>query len=161
MQRLTLFFSIFCLLITLLSGCDWRLRGSGANSFTEEAIFLDVSSASGENPAVYREIYSILMRRKALASRKQADVQLILGRQDINRRTISVNKNAIAAEFQLTLKVPFKILSKQGEVLRQSTAMLTRSYTFNEQDIVGKHKEEELLKKEMVSDIAHQILRQL
>ena len=160
MQKLTLFLSIFCLLTLLLSGCDWRLRGSGANYATLPKVFLD-GSDNRRNLGIYREIYAILMSQEALASHKQADVRLIIVNQDINRRTVSVNKSARAAEFQLTLKVPFKILDKEGVVLRESTVVLTRSYSFNEQDIVGKSKEEALLKKEMVSDAARQILRQL
>ena len=160
MQKLILSFSMFCLLIALLNGCDWRLRGVGAKHFAVPKTFLNVRSG-GEDLSVYRKIDSILMRQGTLSSRKQAEVQLILGKQTFNKRTISVNKNARAAEFQLTLKVPFKILNQQGAVLHKSTALLTKSYGFNEQDIVGKHKEEELLKKEMVRDIAHQILRQL
>jgi LPS-assembly lipoprotein len=161
MQKSILFSCIFCLLITVLNGCDWHLRGSGGNHLTLPKTFLEAGSSPGEDLSVYREIHSILMRQGTLSSRNKADVQLVLGKQTFNKRTISMNRNARAAEFQLALKVPFKILNQQGTVLQASTASITRSYRFNEQDILGKDKEEELLKKEMIMDVAHQILSQL
>ena len=161
MQKL-IFPIIFCLLIVFLSGCgDWRLRSSDVDHVAIPEIFLGVDSDNGEKSLVYRELHSILSHRNLLASRKQAELQLVLGEYTFQKRPISVNRSGRTAEFQLTLKVPFKILSRQGQVLSQSTTLLSRSYRFSEQDILGESREEALLKKEMASETAQKILRQL
>ena len=161
MQKLALVFIIFCVLITIVSGCNWRLRGDGASDSVTPKTFLNMGNSGGQKQSTYRELHALLTQQKVLESRAQAKVQLALGEQNFDRRTISANSNARTAEFELTLKIPYKILSQQGTALYSDTALLTRSYRFNEQDIVGENKEEELLKQEMTRDIAQQILRQL
>ena len=154
--------SIVCLLILGSSGCsDWRLRGSQADHAVTSKVFLGVDNTSGERSAVYRHLSALLRHQKKRELKERADIQLILGEPVFNRRTISVNNQLRTAEFQLTLTIPYKILSRQGALLHTNTELLTRSYRFNERDIVGKNKEEELLKKEMARDIADQILHQL
>lgn len=160
-QNIIVSLGLFCWLITSLAGCDWRLRGSGAGSSMPSTVFLHPSNDGEQGIAVYRQIRATLVRKKAIAAREQADVQLILGKQIFSRRTISVNKNARAAEFQLLLTLPFSILSARGGAWQRSVASSTQSYRFDERDIVAKHKEEQQLRDEMVRDIAHQILRQL
>ena len=154
--------SIFCLLILGLSSCSgWRLRGSEAGHAVTSKVFLGVDNSSGEKSTVYQQLATLLRHQKRRELREQADIQLILGEPVFNRRTISVNNHLRTAEFQLTLKVPYKILSQQSALLHTNTGSLTRSYYFNESDIAGKNKEEQLLKKEMERDIGYQILRHL
>lgn len=161
MQKL-IAFSVFCLLILGLSSCSgWRLRGGEADHAVTSKVFLGVDNTSGEKSAVYRQLATLLRHHKKHELKEQADIQLILGEPVFNRRTISVNNQLRTAEFQLTLKVPYKILNRQGALLYTNTELLIRSYRFNERDIVGENKEEQLLKKEMARDIADQILRQL
>ena len=152
---------ISCLLITSLSGCSgWRLRGGETDAVAISRLLLSVDNIAVEKTTVYRELSAFLSQQKKRAPRQQADIQLILGEPVFNRRTISVDNNLRTAEFQLTLTAPYTLLSQQRTVSYKNTALLTRSYRFNEQDIVGKNKEEKLLKKEMARDIARQILRQ-
>ena len=151
----------FCLLITSLSSCSgWHLRGGEVDPAVISRFFLSVDNVAVEKSFVYRELSVSLRHEKKLMPRQQADIQLILGEPVFNRRTISVDSNLRTAEFQLTLKAPYKLLGQQRTILYRNTALLTRSYRFNEQDIVSKNKEEKMIKKEMAKDIARQILRQ-
>ena len=161
MQKLTAF-SIFCLLILGSSGCsDWRLRGSETDHVVTSKVFLGADNTRAEKSAVYRQLSTLLRHQKKRELKERADIQLILSEPVFNRRTISVNNHLRTAEFQLTLKVPYKILSQQSTLLHTNMGSLTRSYYFNESDIAGKNKEEQLLKKEMERDIGYQILRHL
>lgn len=145
---------IFTLSLSLLSACGWRLRGSDSSLDIQQAIFL--ASASGK---VYEQIKKTLTNKGVITNAAEADIQLVLGEEYFERRRASVNDQAQTTQYQLSLSVSYEILNRAGEPLIQAShADLERYYTFNQNAINSSDKEEQALRKEMVRQVARQIL---
>lgn len=149
---------IFTLSLSLLSGCGWRLRGSDDTaSNIQQAIYLAPSSGQ-----VYDRLNKTLTRKKLSTEITAADIQLVLGKENFVRRSASVNNQARTTQYQLTLSVPYKILNQASEPLtKETTAELSRYYTFNQNAITSSDKEEQALRKEMVRQVSRQILQRV
>jgi LPS-assembly lipoprotein len=65
-------------------------------------------------------------------------------------------------EFQLRYRVAFRVHDgKGGEFVPQTSIALTRDITFNDTDVLAKEAEEQLLFRDMQSDMVQQIMRRL
>ncbi len=148
------------LLIITLSACTgWRLRGSdgGFGSVAEQSIYL-----SGDNSVTYLLVQKQLRKNNSITSFASAKQQLIIGEEKWQRRSASVDRSGSTAEYELTLTVNYQISNSDKQLLRGPTdARSVRSYTFDANDIIGKEKEEELIRNDMRRAIARQILQQL
>ncbi len=149
---------LFCLLASLTACTGWRLRGSDSGTnIQENSIYL-----SGSPSETYQLIVTQLTRKNALTSFETAQLQLIVNNEQWKRRSASVTSNTSTAEFELTLTVNYSILDAQQVELRAPTDVrISRSYTFDENDIAGKDKEEKIVRRDIQRAVARQILQQL
>ena len=151
---------ISCLFfLPLLASCGgWHLRGSeGAGLSLNSNVFL-----SGQTSETYRIIEKSLTRKNVLASALNSDLLLDLDRENIQRRIASSNADATTAEFELTLTLDYEIRDAQQNLLRpKNTVRITRSYSFNQNDIGSSNKEEALLRKGLQRSAARQLIQQL
>jgi LPS-assembly lipoprotein len=155
--RLSMISCVFFL--PFLASCSgWHLRGSeGAGLSLNSNVFL-----SGQASETYRIIEKSLTRKNVLASALNSDLLLDLDRENIQRRSASSNADATTAEFELTLTLNYEIRDVQQNLLRpKNTLRITRSYSFNQNDIGGSDKEEALLRKDLQQAAARQLIQQL
>lgn len=158
-QKTLCYCLLLCSLVAIASCSDWRLRGSdgGTSTLSENSVYL-----SGADSETYRRIEQQLKKKNTIASFTIAKQQLILGSEKIERRSASLNRGASTAEYELTLTLPYTIMDTVQQItLRDTEARVVRSYTVNENDIAGKNKEEELIRRDMQSTAVRQILQQL
>jgi outer membrane lipopolysaccharide assembly protein LptE/RlpB len=156
MKHLTYFIAI-TLSLSLLSACGWRLRGSDDALNIQQAIYLE--TASGQ---VYQRISKTLTKKNLSVDVTMADIQLVLGEEYFERRSASVNDLAQTTQYQITLSVPYEIFDAGSKpLIKKTTAELTRYYTFNQNAINSSDKEEQALRKEMVRQVARQILQRV
>ncbi|MFT6386728.1 MAG: LPS-assembly lipoprotein [Cellvibrionaceae bacterium] len=156
----TLCYCLFlCTIVALASCSGWRIRGNdgGLTTLSENSIYL-----SGPSSETYRRIESQLKKKNIITSFTIAKQQLILGDEKVERRSASLNRGASTAEYELILTIPYKIIDSARQItLREAEARAVRSYTFDENDIAGKNKEEELIRRDIQNIAARQILQQL
>ena len=75
---------------------------------------------------------------------------------------LSLTGTGKVREFQLRYQVGFRVHDgKGGEYVPPSTIQLTRDVTFNDAEILAKEQEEQILFRDMQSDMVQQILRRL
>lgn len=146
-------------LLTVLSNCSgWHLRGSqqsGLNTANIQKIYLTPATGT-----VYQQLKSSLDRLGANNDIRQTHLHILLGKQQWQRRSASVGNNALTTEYQLRLTIPYTLTDNSGNTLAEkSSAEISRSYTFDQNDIAGKDKEEQLLRREMARQLARQILQ--
>ena len=148
---------IICLTVWL-SACGWRLRGAETvTSLADNSVYL-----SGQVSETYTLINNQLQNKNAITSLSTAQYHLILERENWKRRSASVNRDTTTAEFELTLTINYRVLNTAQAVIKpRATARVTRSYTFDQNDIAGKDKEEALIRQDIRRATARQILQQL
>lgn len=144
----------------LLAGCGFKLRGSQNFAFTSIAILPSPGSAVVQE--LRRSFGGAVKVLGADVPVTQAQVVLkVLGEQR-EKVVVGLNSSGQVREFQLRLRVRFRLDTPQGkELIEESEIMQQRDISYNESAALAKETEEALLFRDMQSDIAQQIQRRL
>jgi LPS-assembly lipoprotein len=145
-----------------LSGCGFALRKAPEFAFTTLYSSLPESSPLG-----------VELRRSLEATRK---VKVITDARQINEAQVildvlldqrekvvlSLNASGQVREFQLRLRFRFRLRTLAGkELIPASEIALQRDISFNESAVLAKEAEENLLYRDMQSDVVQQVMRRL
>src|SRR5690606_6429525 len=84
-----------------------------------------------------------------------------LGQEQSSERVLSVNANARAGEYELTMQVPFQLRQDAAPIMGPETLALSRVYLADPENAVAKNEEAALIRDEMRLGLAFQILRRL
>lgn len=145
-------------MLAWLAGCGFQLRGSYEVPAFLEAVSLKLPPAGGSNLGTELRL---ALERKHIAT-TGGDLQLEVVSEQLTRQTSSVDSSARAAEYVLIYNVTFRVNSSDGRLIGPlQTLILRRSYQYSAANVVGKSTEEETLVRELHTDAAQQIVRQL
>ena len=146
------------LLAFALAGCGFQLRGSADVPF--ETLYLP-NSNTGIALDLKRNIQSGT-RAKVVDDPKTAQAILQFTEETRSKEILSLTGTGRVREFQLRYRIGFRVHDgKGGEYVPQSVIQLTRDVTFNDSEILAKESEEQLLFRDMQSDMVQQIMRRL
>lgn len=163
MQRRQALF-LYLLGTALLAGCGFQLRGTGPGVAVPEEWRSMYLVTANPNSEFSREV---IMRFAAHGVEWQenaadANYRVRLGPERFSQRNLSLNADARAAEFELTLRADFSVQDRDGrEVLAESTATVVKQMENDPANVVGKAEEQRILKSEMRVELAQQILRRI
>lgn len=145
----------------LITGCGWQLRGHLALPEGTDSIFVSAEDSHGSLVGELKKLLSANQVTAAISS-KEAQYSIFIEREDEKKRTVAVGSNTLAAEYELTLEVDYRIESADGEkLIPKATAQVARTYAYNRDDVVAKDEEEKLIKEEMRRNVVQQIIRRL
>ena len=143
-----------------VAGCGFKLRGSQNYGFERIAVL--------PNPGgpllteLRRSLDNAVTVLPAEAPLSQAQVVLDLLQEQREKIVVGVNASGQVREFQLRLRVRFKLRTPQGqELIGPSDISQQRDISFNESAVLAKEAEEGLMYRDMQSDIVQQLLRRL
>jgi LPS-assembly lipoprotein len=147
------------LVVTLLAGCGFQLRGDvslphrsiyfalPANSVLGAKLKLNLRSSKG-TVVVNTEKEAEAVFRQVLENREK----LIL----------SVNNLGRVREYQLRLTYVFRLVDAKGQdLLPLNEIVMVRDVSYNDSVILSKEQEELLLWEDMQQDLVQQVLRRL
>lgn len=148
---------VVALLLTL-AACGFRLRGTAEVPF--ETLFLP--GATGGIALDLKRNIQVGTNAKVVDDPAKAEAVLQFTEETRQKEVLSLTGAGRVREFQLRYRVGFRVHDgKGGEYIPQSTIQLTRDVTFNDTEILAKEQEEQLLFRDMQSDMVQQILRRL
>ncbi|MBT4521171.1 MAG: hypothetical protein HOC23_14305 [Halieaceae bacterium] len=154
----TAIFALTC----LVSACGFQLRGTGGTGLPEEwkSMYLATSSPNSE---LSRELSSNFSANGILwVDSDQANFTLNLGPERFNQRNLSINSQARASEFELSLTAEFSVLNAgRIPVIENSTASVVKQMENDPRNVVGKAEEIRILKDEMRTELVQQIMRRI
>ncbi len=147
------------LVMAQLTGCGFELRGRAS-------LPDDIRSVHVNAPAELRDELQIFLEgggAELVESGSGADVTINLSDETYDRRVLTVDPNTgKEREFELAYSVAFDVKRANGTavVSRQSVSLI-RDYVFDPDAVIGKSREESVLREEMRRDAAQQILRRI
>ena len=145
-------------LFLLLAGCGFRLRGTAEVPF--ESLYLP-GATSGIALDLKRNIQAGTKAR-VVDDPKAADAVLQFTEETRQKEILSLPGAGRVREFQLRYRVGFRVHDGKGaDYVPPSTIELTRDVTFNDAEILAKEAEEQLLFRDMQTDMVQQIMRRL
>ncbi len=143
--------------LLLLAACGFQLRGTAELPF--ETLYLPASGGIGLD--LKRNIEAGT-RTAVVEDPKSAQAVFEFLQEARRKEILSLSASARVREFRLIYQVSFRVHDgKGGEYLPAATLQLARDFTFNDADILAKETEEQLLYREMQSDMVRQIMRRL
>ena len=149
-------------LVAPLAGCGFHLRQ--APKFAFESLYLSASEGSGLGNELRRNLAAagtlrVLGRQEPPAN---ADVLLDLLEERREKVVVARSSTGQVREFQLRIRVRFRLRTPQGRELIPDTELVQqRDISFNESAVLAKEAEENLLYRDMQTDLVQQILRRL
>lgn len=144
----------------LLCACGFRLQGS--TDLPQEVRRVRVTTADELTPFAV-ELREALTRNGAtLAPTSGAADAVVHVLQDrTGRRVLSVSARNTPEEFEVFYIVDYSIDRGGREVVPSQRLELTRSFSFDEADLLAKDREEAILREALARDIAGLVVRRL
>ena len=142
----------------LIASCGFHLRGTADVPF--QTLFVP-NSDSGIALDLKRNLQAGT-RARVVGDPKQAEAILAFTEENREKNILSLSGTGRVREFQLRYRVGFRVHDGKGsDYVPQTTIALTRDITFNDTDVLAKEAEEQLLFRDMQSDMVQQIMRRL
>jgi len=143
----------------LLAACGFQLRQ--APKFAFSSIYIAVNSPLGRE--LKRSIASgDGVRVVDTGAVDAAQVVLDVVTEQREKIVVGMNASGQVREFQLRTRFKFKLRTPQGKELIPETELLQqRDISFNESAVLAKEAEENLMYRDMQTDIVQQLMRRL
>ena len=145
-------------LCILVASCGFRLRGTADVPF--ETLYLP-ASGGGIALDLKRNIQAGT-NAKVVDDPKVAEAFLQFTEEVREKEILSLTATGRVREFKLRYRVGFRVHdNKGGDYVPQTRLELSRDIGFNDSEVLAKEAEEQLLFRDMQSDMVQQIMRRL
>jgi len=156
---------LFCALLVstvVLSACGFKLRGSVlGETLPFKSMYMNFP---GNSPLAIELRRNIVGSGELKLTDKPEDAEAILDVTNETREKViqSLNSQGRVRQFGLYYRVTIRVTNQEkAELLSPTTITLKRDITYNEDIILAKEAEENMLYKDMQSDLVQQILRRI
>ena len=143
-----------------LGGCGFRLAGSERLPAVLAKPYLSVKDPYTD---FSREFERELKSSGALLQlgRQDATATIEVTKDLIEQRTLAVSARNIPTDYELRYTVTFDVKGPDDEILAPQTLTLSRDYSFEENVLLAKEHEADILRAQMARDLATMAMRVL
>ncbi len=149
---------VVSILLMLLSGCGFHLRGSKPLPDTLNIVQIQAGDPHG---FIARQLQNRLHESGSRIVDK-GPIVINLGNEDISRRSVSYTPQARVAEFELVMQLNYWVDQRDPAIrVAEHKIQIAKIYSYDPVNPSGKSEEENLLKQEMRRDLLDQLMREL
>ncbi len=148
------------LLLFLLGGCGFHLRGVPDIPPEMARTYIDTADRYS---LFYRKLEERLEQAgvQVVDSPAAATAQLVILADNTGQRVLSVSARNVPREYEVYYTILYSLTSGQNVLVEQQLETLTRDYTYDETRVLGKAKEEDLLREAIADDLVRLVMFQL
>ncbi|MGB5245443.1 MAG: LPS assembly lipoprotein LptE [Woeseia sp.] len=152
--------AILLILLLALAACGFHLRGALQLPPQMARTYIDTADR-------YSLFYRLLRQELTAAgvelveSAADANAVFSILSEDTDQRVLSVSARNVPREYEVYYSVYFTVQSNEGLLLEPQQQIGTRDYTYDETEVLGKSREEELLREAIARDLVRIVLIQL
>lgn len=147
-------------LLALLAGCGFQLQGA-----------FEAPAEMGRTYIATDDRHSLFYRKLRTALR-EAGVQLVdepvgatatlnISYDQTDQRVLSVSARNVPTEYEVYYTIEYSIDDGRQNLLDAQVLTLTRDYTYDPTLVLGKAREQELLRSAIVDDLVRIVLKQI
>lgn len=137
------------LIISLLVGCGWHLRGSGGSDLEDITVYLLPEMGEGELSNATADVLRSY-GAQVVSDPQAANWVLVLLEQQTDRRTVSVTPRGQARAYELNYILRFRVDSGEGAPLLDEQTVATQVvYQADPQNILGRESQEQRLTEQL------------
>lgn len=147
----------------LLGACGFQLRGAASSTALPEDWRQLHLTTENPNSEFSRELQSRFSANGIeWVEHSEAAYILELGPERFSQRNLSLNSQARAAEFELTMQANFAVRAGDGSLaMEPADAVVVKQMENDPRNVVGKAEEIRILQTEMRGELSQQILRRI
>jgi len=164
MQRRLASYTLILGMSCLLAACGFQLRGTGAGGAALPAGWETMRLATGNPNSEFSQTVRNVFAANDIVwvDRGEGGYTLVLGPERFNQTNLSLNKEARVSQYELTMQATFSVREPGGEeVMPDTVAAVTRQMENDPRNAMGKSEEIRILKSEMRTELAQQIIRRI
>jgi LPS-assembly lipoprotein len=154
--------TVSALLMTLMSGCGFSLRGSTpASQISFDSVYLDTTKGTALERELRRSILSL--GNTAIATeQKTAAVTLRVLSEVQEKKILTLNATGQVREFSLIYRIQFEFADKNNKKLLKPNELALQAFlSYSESQALAKETEERMTYDDLRRDAVSQIMRQL
>lgn len=141
-------------------GCGYHLQ-----SYDQMPSEMDVTyiQSSDHYSDFYRQLRQALENSNVKVTNRPADATatLIITNDITGQRLVTVSAQNQPLEFEVFYDVTFMVTTPDGVLLPEKELEASRTYAFNDTEILGKREEEAIIREALVRDMIRRVLRTL
>ncbi len=143
-----------------LSGCGFALQGAYSLPPAMATTYIDTNDRYS---ALYRALDDALRESGVVVTDSATDdaATLTILAEQTGQRVLSVSARNVPTEYEVFYTVEYALSKDQQSLLAPRTLTLTRDYTYDENRVLGKAAEEQLLRDSIVDDLVRIIIKQI
>lgn len=146
--------------VVLLAGCGFQMQGALTTPTEMERTYI---ATDDRYSLFYRELRAQLERAGVAvvdaAAESTATISILYDETD--QRVLSVSARNVPTEFEVYYTVQYAIDSADSRLAEPQTLTVTRDYTYDSRLVLGKSREEELLRDACVKDLVRIVLKRI
>ena len=152
-------FGLF-LIVLLITSCGFQLRVAKNLPIEMNRTYI---STEDEYSIFYRQLKKGLYERGVEVVESPVDAIAVFNifQEDTGQRVLSVSGRNVVREYEVFYRVFYSIQTKDKLIKSPQEEILTRDYTYDETLVLGKEREENLLREAIADDLVRIILMQL
>jgi LPS-assembly lipoprotein len=150
---------IACLTLAF-GGCGFHLQGHTPLPDVVKTPYVQTVDRQSEF-AISLQRAMISQGAHPVDQKSKASVIVVILKDDVVRRTLSVSAQNQPDEYELTYTVRFTVTAGDKELLPPTDISNVRSFAFAEQLLLAKNHEEMILRQDMAHDLADMVMRRL
>ncbi len=144
--------------VATVGGCGFQLEGAGVLPAAVATTYLDTEKPYTE---FYDSLRDALRARGAelVDTRQEAGAVLRIIEDTSGQRILSVSARNTPREYEVFYAITFSLEAEGANVIEMESLVVTRSYTYDATQVLGKSAEEQILRESLAQDLARQVLR--
>ena len=147
-------------LLSALSACGFRLAGSDHLPAALARPYLDLKDPYTDFSREFEhQLKSSGAELQPLRAGATATIEVT--KDLVAQRTLSVSANNIPTEYELTYTVTFAVHGPDKELLVPQTVTLSKDYSFEENVLLAKEHEADILRQQMARDLVSIVMHRL
>ena len=162
MKRHSALTIVLLMTAALLSACGFHLRGSTVHdSMPFKSIFVVVPDSSTLGIELKRHLRA---GNDTIIAGNQKDAQVVMEvtSEKRSKSILSINVQGRVREYTLNYQLRYRVRdAKNRELIKPTALVLKRTLIFSEAHALARESEEELLYRDMQTDMVQQIMRRL
>jgi LPS-assembly lipoprotein len=151
---------VTALLLVLLTSCGFQMRGARSVPAEMSSTYIETTD---RHSLFYRRMRDSLRAAsiELVESPVEASATFSIISDITGQRVLSVSTRNVPREFEVFYTVVYSLKTEKEFLLDPQTQTLTRVYNWDETQVLGKEKEEQLMREAIVDDLVRTILIQL
>jgi LPS-assembly lipoprotein len=146
--------------LVLLAGCGFQLRGAVTVPPEMARTYIETQD---RHSLFYRKLRESFRRSGVLMTDSPADATstFTILADDTGQRVLSVSARNVPREFEVYYTVLYQLQTANRTLIPARDQTLTRDYTWDETLVLGKEREESMLREAIADDLVRVVMMQL